>query len=779
MNIDLVMRDRLDRAEDIGSACARGIAFRAGLFGGIAMKFSVRNILVTVFAVLSFAVMGLMLQQLLRQIETQRVSTQLAGLASLDKSLFDALLGMRGERGAISSAVKLEPVDMASTRKNIEDGRRDLDAAFNDTKSIIDRVEPASLKISLGPVLENYRKWLDLRAKVDAGLALPVKDRDASVGKNALGLADQMLVDLEKASYQVEAVINARGPAMIMFTQLRSLAWTSRTQLGTANSSIVGAIISKQPLSAEKLAEIAVQDARVFLAWDVISQIVASDTTPAAIRDLHKVAQNTYFSGAYAEQKSSAIKQFQAGQPFAMNVDDWRKPAGPAQASLADIASASLKEMTALTGANAAASTRSIVIYGVATLLALALAIVGFTTIIFRIANPITALTGAMRTLAAGDLSAKIDGATRKDEIGDMARAVEVFREASIHNRQLEEEAIGSRQAAEAERVAFQKRAESEAEARLTQATSGLASGLRRLAAGDLLCEIEEEFSEQFEALRHDFNSSIRQLRTALEGVAKSALTVRSGSDEISTASDQLAKRTEQQAASLEETAAALEQVTTNVKQTSERASEAREMVRHASARANSSSSVVSNAIDAMSKIEAASTQIGQIIGVINDIAFQTNLLALNAGVEAARAGEAGKGFAVVAQEVRELAQRSANAAKEIKTLIGNSEAAVTQGVALVNDTGNGLNEIANLVSAINQHMDAIALGAREQASGLTEINTSVNHMDQVTQQNAAMVEEMNAAGAGLADESGRLSELLMRFEMRQAAVQGSRMRAA
>ncbi|MNL26437.1 Methyl-accepting chemotaxis protein III [compost metagenome] len=202
-------------------------------------------------------------------------------------------------------------------------------------------------------------------------------------------------------------------------------------------------------------------------------------------------------------------------------------------------------------------------------------------------------------------------------------------------------------------------------------------------------------------------------------------------------------------------------------------------MVRHASARANSSSSVVSNAIDAMSKIEAASTQIGQIIGVINDIAFQTNLLALNAGVEAARAGEAGKGFAVVAQEVRELAQRSANAAKEIKTLIGNSEAAVTQGVALVNDTGNGLNEIANLVSAINQHMDAIALGAREQASGLTEINTSVNHMDQVTQQNAAMVEEMNAAGAGLADESGRLSELLMRFEMRQAAAQGSRMRAA
>ncbi|MGE7371405.1 methyl-accepting chemotaxis protein [Neorhizobium sp. NPDC001467] len=734
------------------------------------MKLSVRNLLVAVFAVLSLTVMGLMAQQLLRQIETQRVSSQLAHLASLDKALFDALLGLRGERGAISSAAKLEPADMASTRKNIDDGRRDLDAGFKAAGAVIDTVEPASLKAGLGPILDGYTKWLDMRSKVDAALAMPVKDRDAAIAKGALTLADQMLADLEKASYQVEAVINARGPAMIMFTQLRSLAWTSRTQLGAANSSIIGAIISKQPLAADKLAELAVQDARVFLAWDVISQIVASDTTPAAIRDLHRVAQNTYFSGAYAEQKAAAIKQFQAGQPFAMNVDDWRKPAAPAQASLADIASASLKEMTALTAANAAASLRSILVYGAATLVALALSVVGFSTIIFRIANPITALTGAMRKLAAGDLSVTIAGAARKDEIGDMARAVEVFREASLHNRELEADAVRSREAAEAERVAFQKRAESEAEARLTQATSGLATGLRRLAAGDLLCEINEVFSQQFEALRHDFNSSVRHLREALEGVAKSALTVRSGSGEISTASDQLAKRTEQQAASLEETAAALEEVTTNVKQTSERAAEAREMVRHASTRAGTSSSVVANAIDAMGKIEAASVQIGQIIGVINDIAFQTNLLALNAGVEAARAGEAGKGFAVVAQEVRELAQRSANAAKEIKTLVGNSEAAVMQGVTLVNDTGNGLKEIADLVSSINQHMDAIAVGAREQASGLTEINTSVNHMDQVTQQNAAMVEEMNAAGAGLADESARLSALLSRFDMNQGA---------
>jgi methyl-accepting chemotaxis protein len=197
---------------------------------------------------------------------------------------------------------------------------------------------------------------------------------------------------------------------------------------------------------------------------------------------------------------------------------------------------------------------------------------------------------------------------------------------------------------------------------------------------------------------------------------------------------------------------------------TSKRTGDARNLVRNARQHAEHSANVVSNAVSAMERIEDASKKITQIISVIDEIAFQTNLLALNAGVEAARAGEAGKGFAVVAQEVRELAQRSANAAKEIKSLIGNSEAAVSEGVKLVNDTGEGLATISKAVEDMNEHMDAIATAAHEQASGLTQVNTAVNHMDQATQQNAAMVEEMNAAGASLAQESLRLAELLMKF---------------
>lgn len=384
--------------------------------------------------------------------------------------------------------------------------------------------------------------------------------------------------------------------------------------------------------------------------------------------------------------------------------------------------------------------------------------------------RPVEQITAMMRKLADGDFSIAVPFVGRRDEIGGMARSVQVFQQAAIRNNDLEMAAVSSRERAEEERIALQRQAEAEAERRLNHATASLADGLRRLSSGDMFCEIGTPFGTQFEALRHDFNTSVRQLRDVLADVAKSVSTVNAGAHDVSAASNDIALRTERQAASLEQTAAALEEITANVRSTSDRTSDARRTVHDARGKADQSGAVVSETIAAMGRIEHSSERIGQIIDVIKEIAFQTNLLALNAGVEAARAGEAGKGFAVVAQEVRALAQRSSEAAGEIQQLVSAAALAVGDGVKLVGDTGHCLSEITELVIAANTHMEAIATAAKEQSIGVSEVNTAVNHMDQGTQQNAAIVAQMNSAGAALAQESLRLKDLLSHFRFEQAA---------
>jgi methyl-accepting chemotaxis protein len=361
------------------------------------------------------------------------------------------------------------------------------------------------------------------------------------------------------------------------------------------------------------------------------------------------------------------------------------------------------------------------------------------------VARRVSTLADSVERISNQDFETHVPGREAGDELGRIAQKLEGFKDDL-----------------QAGRAAEELRAEQQQEQE--QVVASLSVGLQQMAGGDFSQPISAPFPEGHEQLRADFNRTLETLNATVQQVVGSADSIRNGATEISQASDDLSRRTESQAATLEETAAALDEITASVKNAAEGARGVERIMQEAKGEAEESEEVVQNAVSAMSEIEQSSTQISQIIGVIDDIAFQTNLLALNAGVEAARAGDAGRGFAVVASEVRALAQRSADAAKEIKALISDSSQQVGRGVDLVGKAGNALNGIVERIGHISGLVSEIAEGASEQSTGIGEINLGVTQLDQVTQQNAAMVEEATAASHLLDSDAAKLAELVSRF---------------
>ncbi len=476
------------------------------------------------------------------------------------------------------------------------------------------------------------------------------------------------------------------------------------------------------------------------------------------------------------------------------NNEDNRSNRKAFQAEIDKVVTADLAELEAVDAQIDSFSSAIVLVVGMVTLLGVgAGAAFGLYLGRRQLSGPITEITESMKRIAAGDFSTAIPSVGRADEVGEMAAAVEVFKRNGIEVARMNEQENGSRARSDELRGCietvvgaavqgdFSKRIDKtfgdesldnfarNVDSLLDAVEAGVSETgrvVQAMAQGNLTTTMSGHFRGAFAELQANVNAAVESLRSAMQNVRLSTSTINDGSNELSSATNDLSKRTEQQAAALEETSAALDQITAVVRTSTERAQEATVMVGEAKESAVQSGTVVRSAVQAMERIEQASREIAQITNVIDEIAFQTNLLALNAGVEAARAGEAGKGFAVVAQEVRELAQRSAAAAKEIKGLITKSGEEVAGGVRFVQKTGEALSEIESRVLRINDHIHSIAVAAKEQATGLQEVNTAVNQMDQVTQQNAAMVEETSAATQKLSSEAASLFSMVSRFNI-------------
>ena len=436
----------------------------------------------------------------------------------------------------------------------------------------------------------------------------------------------------------------------------------------------------------------------------------------------------------------------------------------------------------------------------------------GLTVIIaLSITRPITQLVSTMGDLAQGNNDVDVPGAERGDEIGTMARAVLVFRDAAIEKirlqKETEEQRVLSeeekrrnaeaqakadeerRQQAEEERRQQEamkaKAAEEQAQIQAkiaeeqAQVVNALAEGLGKLAAGDLTYRLGDNFTDAYKKIRDDFNATLAQLQETIRAITIATREVASTAAEISDSTTNLSQRTEEQAANVEETSASMEEIAATVKKNAENAKQANEFTGNTRGVADKSGEVVTEAVNAMTRIEESSNDISEIISVIDEIARQTNLLALNAAVEAARAGEAGRGFAVVAQEVRSLAQRCSQAAKDIKDLIVGSSGQVKEGAALVNKAGTSLGEIVDSIKRVADIVNEIANGSEEQAVGIEEVNKALTQMDEVTQQNSALVEQNAAAAKALEDQAQAMKNQVSFFRIDDESSEVARVASA
>jgi methyl-accepting chemotaxis protein len=661
---------------------------------------------------------------------------------ALARPINGATSALQKERGA--TAGMLSAAEPAAFRQRVDKERAAADEALNDLATAWDAKAQALAGTPMAAAMTTAREDLsglrDLRAGIDRGGA----DRKQVVGAYTKAIGRLINTAEQIRGSELSPEISGATGALAAVMRAKEAAGQER-----ANGAAGFAAGAFAPAQLSTMAGLQGQQE----AW----LAVASKRSSSIRGDVEA------FQASPATSRVAALRQAALDAPATVSGPAWFDAATARMNALGDLETRQNGRIDDL-----AAQVQKQATLTLWSLLALVVGCIGVTLFVSQrlcvsILSPLTRQTSAMNTLAGGQLDVTITDLERRDEFGAMALALRTFQTNERARRDSEQErAAEQRRAAEAleqSRLAVQRESEG-----VVNASFG--ASLRQLAACDLTTQVEGVVPEAFTGLQSNFNGAVQAIADAMRELSRRAQDLDATSTEVKSAADDLSRRTEQQAASLEEAAAALDEVTASVRSTAQIADATTASLQDVKGEARSAGDVMRQTVAAVQQIERSAGEITKIIGVIDEIAFQTNLLALNAGVEAARAGESGKGFAVVAMEVRALAQRSAEAAKDIRGLINESNRQVQDGVQKANVSGGALERIASRVDQLADQIVEISASTREQSGSLVQINQAISDLDRVTQQNAAMVEQANAAAVSLSRDAGGMTALVDGFRI-------------
>jgi methyl-accepting chemotaxis protein len=728
-----------------------------------------------------------------------QAASQIAAVTNASTYLFTASNHIGIDR---SSTVRELVSDRVLNEPTVQmrEARELLNPALKGLVPALEAIDFPDKSAAIAKLDRDIKKHIELQARTLAELKVSKAQR-SPVSKDYLDLVASMIEQFDKMSAGLTMLIKTKDNYVDQLLQLKTHAWTIRNT-GGAISIMLSNAVSGQALPPTAQTLFNYQLGRADAAWIGVEDVMSGMALPERLVTATNKVRQDFIGPDYVKARTEILNALLKGEKPKMTLEEWSSYTVPRNNLPASMATAALDIAKEYSAAQHSKALSTLIMQLALLATAIVVALGAMIVISRRVTGPLRMIREAMLKVATGDFSVVLPGLNRKDEIGDVANAVERFKvlaaekaqqqaDEALQRQQTESEQREHAAKTEAERTAQVARAEAELKTRAQEAEAAvqakaaaerariaeeqahavraLGEGLQMLADGDLTHRLDETFPAAYGQIKDDFNDAIERLQETIQSLVGSTQEVATAAAEISSSTTNLSQRTEEQAASLEETSASMEEISVTVRKNAENAQQANSLTAGTREVANRGGQVVSSTVEAMARIEDSSRKIADIIGVIDEIARQTNLLALNAAVEAARAGDAGRGFAVVASEVRSLAQRSSQAAKDIKDLISHSTGQVKDGVDLVNKTGASLNEIMASIKQVADIVADIATASTEQAAGIDQVNRALTQMDEATQQNSALVEENAATAKTLESQSEAMMEQASRFRVEGA----------